>query len=137
MACKSTSIYERIKIWVFPDLQPQFHFINVILLCTLSNVRGKGLESASHKCDFKGPSGTDYGTHGLKQSHKLQYSIRLNFRTWRFCQKLCGVSSRGQQVRFFHLIRGGGWISFFRQRFFQPIKMNLETYHDFNKMKLW
>ena len=71
-------------------------------------------------------------------------TIRFNFSTWRFCQKLHGVSSRGQKVRFFHLVGvdGGmdGWmdvIVFFVHDFFytvELIEMKWKTYHYFNKI---
>ena len=76
--------------------------------------------------------------HGLTQSHKLQNSIRFNFIRRRFCQKLYGVLSRGQKVRFFHLVRADGWLDV--ADFFHtvvPIKMKLKTYHYFSKMKRW
>ena len=66
---------------------------------------------------------------------QLKYSIRLNFSTWRFFQKLHGVSSRGQKVPFFHLVRVDGWmdvIVFFVHDFFhtvERIEMKLKTNH--------
>ena len=85
----------------------------------MRSMGGKYCNRSRVKLNFKGSSGKDYGTHGLNQSHKLYHSIRLNFSTWRFCQKLHGVSPRGQKVPFFHLVRASGWmLSFFSSTIF-------------------
>ena len=73
------------------------------------------------KRDFKESPGKDYGTHGLNQSHKLYYSFRLNFTTWRYCQKLHRVSSRGQKVRFFYLVHSDGICRYVSYSFFSSM----------------
>ena len=56
------------------------------------------LSMRSGKREFKESSGKVFRTHALNQNH--------NFSMWTFSQKLHGVSSRGQKVRFFHFVRG-------------------------------
>ena len=59
----------------------------------------------------------------------------LNFSSWRFCQKLHGVSSSGQKVLFFLLVRADWWmevIVFLVHGFYHTvaaIEMKLKTYH--------
>ena len=95
---------------------------------------GIGLEASSPS---KGPQAKT--TEPMDSTKVTYWSIQLGWILARdgFGKNAMGVSSRGQKVPFFHLVRAGGWmdgwmdvIVFFVHDFFHtigPIEMKLKT----------